>query len=143
MRAWRALQGGRWPLKLIVRTRMRIFWPTIFLGGVAFAALAVSCWGTRVVLRERDLPWVQRLAQVVLVWAVPFIGAFLVSELHHPSKRMRRVGALTADEVNPMLNQALQPMADGATRAAAGFIENEVFDAVVTEVTHLGDGGTH
>jgi hypothetical protein len=122
---------------------MRTYWPTIFLGGIALAALLVSCWGTRVLLQQRDVPRLQRLAQILVVWFLPFIGALLVSELHRPSIRIRRAGTLTADEINPILNQALQPMADGVTRAAERFIENEVVDAVSTEITHLSDGGAH
>lgn len=122
---------------------MRTYWPLIFLGGVGLAALLVSCWGTRVLLQQRDLPWLQRLAQAVLVWLLPFIGALLVFELHRPSRRAPKAGTLTADEINPILNQALQPIADGATRAAEQFTENQVVDAVVAEVTHSGDGGAH
>ena len=122
---------------------MRTSWPTIFIVATSFAALLVSLWGTRLLLQQRDLPWLQRFSQIQVIWVLPFIGALLVSELHRPSRRIARAGALTADEISPILNQALQPMADGATRAAAGFIENEVVDAVITEVTHLGDGGVH
>jgi hypothetical protein len=143
MRAQRADTRGSRPLKRDVRTRMRTSWPTIFICATTFTAFLVSCWGTRILLQQRDLPSLQRFPQMLLVWLLPFIGALLVSELHRPSKRLRRAGTLTADEISPILNQALHPMADGATRAAAGFIENEVVDAVVSEVTHLGDGGAH
>jgi hypothetical protein len=43
-----------------------------------------------------------------------------------------------------MLNQALGPLADGATRAAEGFIQREIFDAAVEHFTdHSGSDGSH
>jgi hypothetical protein len=121
---------------------MRSLLPLVYFGAIALAAIGVSCWGTRVLLREADLPRLQRLAQLVVVWVVPFLGALLVSELHRPSRRRRSRSSLTADEINPTINQALQPLADGATRAATGFIEQEVFEAVVDHVGHdPGPGG--
>jgi hypothetical protein len=56
---------------------------------------------------------------------------------------------VTADEINPMLNQALQPLAKDATQAAEGFIEQEIFDSTLDHFTDSGghgghgDGGSH
>jgi len=116
------------PLNFTVRTPMRGVLPLVYFAGTALAWLCVSWWGTRALSREPGLPRLQRIAQLVVIWVVPFIGALLVSELHRPSRRRRLTTSLNADQINPTLNQALQPLADGATRAASGFVEQEVFD---------------
>ena len=146
----RHLTGGIGrPLKLIVRTPMNGYWPIIDFGAIAIVALGISWWGTRVLLKQSDVPAVQRRLQLVLIWVVPVIGALLVIEIHRPSRR-RRSKFVTADEINPMLNQALQPLAKDATHAAESFIEQEVFDAVQDHFTDSGGadagsghGGSH
>jgi hypothetical protein len=120
---------------------MRSVLPFVYFGASALAVIGVSCWGTRILYREPDVPRLQRFAQLALIWIVPFLGALLVAELYRPSRRRRFRASLNADEINPTVNQALQPLADGATRAAAGFIEQEVFDAVVDHVGGHDSGG--
>jgi len=108
--------SGR-PLNCTVRTPMRSVLPFVYFGASALAVVGVSCWGSRILFREPDLPRLQRLALLALVWIVPFIGALLVAELHRPSRRRRFRASLNADEINPMVNQALQPLAEGAISA--------------------------
>jgi Tfp pilus assembly protein PilX len=121
---------------------MRGVWPIVYFASIALVAIGLSCWATRVLLGEPDVPRLQRGWQLVLIWVVPVVGAVLVVEMHRPSRR-RRV-FLTADEIHPMLNQALQPAANAATRAAEGFIEQEAFDAAVDHFTdHSGVDGSH
>jgi hypothetical protein len=98
---------------------MRSVLPLVYLGAPALAVIGVSCWGTRILFREPDVPRLQRFAQLALIWVVPFLGALLVVELYRPSRRRRFRASLNAEEMNPTLNQALQPLADGATRAAS------------------------
>ena len=129
----------RRPLNFTVRTPMSGYWPIIYFGAVAVVALGINGWGTRVLLRQSDLPPLQRRWQLVLIWVVPVIGALLVIEMYRPT-RWRRSKFLTADEVNPMLNQALQPLAKDATRAAEGFIEQEVFEAIQHHFADSGGG---
>jgi hypothetical protein len=132
------------PLNFTVRTPMRSVLPFVYFGASAVAAIGVSCWGTRILFREPDVPRLQRGAQLALIWIVPFLGALLVTELYRPSRHPRFRASLNADEINPIVNQALQPLAHGATRAAEGFIEQEVFDAVVDHVGHdSGGDGSH
>jgi hypothetical protein len=71
------------------------------------------------------------------------VGALLVIEMYRSSRRRISSRFVTADEINPMVNQALQPLADRATKAAEGFIEQEVFDAAMEHFTDHGgaDGG--
>jgi hypothetical protein len=132
------------PLNFTVRTPMRSVLPLVYLGAPALAVIGVSCWGTRILFREPDVPRLQRFAQLALIWVVPFLGALLVAELYRPSRRRRFRASLNAEEINPTLNQALQPLADGANRAAERFIEQEVFDVVVGHVGHdPGGDGSH
>ena len=129
------------PLSFTVRTPMHGNWPIIYLGSLAVLGIGLSCWGTRVLLRQAGEPRFQRLWQLVLTWVVPVVGALLVIEIYRRSRRRAASRFVTADEINPMLNQALRPLADGATRAAEGFIQREVFDAAVEHFTHHSDGG--
>jgi hypothetical protein len=122
---------------------MRGYWPIIYFGGIAAVAISISCWGTRVLLSQSDVPRDQRRWQLLLTWVVPVIGALLVIEMYRPSRRWRRSKFVTADEINPMLNQALQPLAQDATRAAEGFIEQEIFDATLDHFTDSGGDGGH
>ena len=123
---------------------MRSVLPLVYVGAPALALIGVSCWGTRILFREPDVPRLQRFAQLAFIWIVPFLGGLLVAELYRPSRRRRFRASLKAEEINPVLNQALQPLADGATRAAEGFIEQEVFDAVADHVGHdAGGDGSH
>jgi hypothetical protein len=122
---------------------MRGDWPIIYFGAIAIAAISISCWGTRVLLRQLDVPRHQRRWQLLLTWMVPVVGALLVIEMYRPPRRWRRSKFVTADEINPMLNQALQPLAKDATQAAEGFIEQEIFDAALQNFTDSGgDGGS-
>lgn len=121
----------------------------IEFSAIAVVALGISWWGTRVLLSQSDVPPVQRRWQLVLIWIVPVIGALLVIEMYRPA-RWRRSKFVTANEINPMVNQALQPLAKDATHAAESFIEQEVFDAIHDHFTDSGGsdagsghGGTH
>jgi hypothetical protein len=125
---------------------MRGILPLVLLAGSGLGWLGLSWWSTCVLNREPDLPRLQRIAQLVVVWVVPFVGALLVSELHRPPKQRRLTSSLNADQINPTVNQALQPLANGETRAAIGFVEQETFGAVVENIGHDsgGDaGGSH
>jgi len=125
---------------------MRGVLPLVLFASSGVTWLCLSWWGTRVLIREPDLPRLQRIAQLVVVWVVPIVGALLVLELHRPPRRRRLTTSLNADQINPTLKQALQPLADGETRAATGFVEQEVFDAVLDHIGHDsgGDaGGSH
>jgi hypothetical protein len=121
---------------------MQGHWPFVYFGAMAVVAFGLSCWATRVVLRQPDVPRLQRRWQLALTWVLPIVGALLVVEIYRVARRRTRSGFVTADEINPMLNQALQPLAKDATRAAEGFIEQEIFDATLQHFTDSGgDGG--
>ena len=119
---------------------MRGYWPIIYFGAIAIAAIGISGWGTGVLMQQSDVPPIQRRWQIALIWFVPVVGALLVIEMYHPSRRLRRSKLVTADQINPMVDQALQPLAKEATRAAEGFIEQQVFDVAVD---HFTDSGGH
>src|SRR5579863_3187143 len=117
MRSRRPGRACARPLNFTVRTPMRSVLPFVYFAAAALAVIGVSCWGTCTIFREPDVPRLQRFAQLALVWIVPFLGALLVAELHRPSRRRRFRASLNAEEINPTLNQALQPLAEGAISA--------------------------
>jgi hypothetical protein len=120
---------------------MRSVSPYIYLAAIAAVWVGISCWGTLVLARQPDVPRLQRAGQLILIWALPILGALLVAELYGALRR-RRLSAPNADEMNPLLNQALQPLARLETRAAISFIEKEVGDVVEHHFDgHSGGGG--
>ena len=144
MRPRRLVGASVRPLNFTVRTPMRAHWPTIYFAAMAVVAFGFSGWGTRVLLRQPDVPTVQRRWQLVLTWVVPVVGALLVIEMYRSSRRRIPSRFVTADEIHPMVKQALQPLADRATKAAEGFIAQEAFDAAVEHFTdHAGGDGGH
>src|SRR5438045_9643921 len=84
---------------------MRSHWPTIYFAAMAVVAFGFSCWGTRVLLRQPDVPTVQRRWQLVLTWVVPVVGALLVIEMYRSSRRRIPSRFVTADEIHPMVNR--------------------------------------
>jgi len=70
----------------------------------------------------------------------PIIGALLVLALHERRVVPPVSTQLAADEINPLVEQGLQPIADGAIRAAERAIEQEVLDTITEHATH---GSSH
>jgi hypothetical protein len=101
---------------------------TVVLCAIATAIVLLDVWATRVVVRQIDLPGLQRRAQVIFVWLVPIIGALIALEIHRRAKSYQPRARLAADEINPVVNEALRLLADAATRAFARVIEQEAVD---------------
>ena len=118
---------------------MRDIWPIVYFGAIAVVTIGVSCWGTVVLARQPDVPRLQRVGQLVVIWAVPVLGSLLIAELYGALRR-RRLREPNADEINPVLAQALQPLARVETRAAISFLEQEVGDSIVDHFS--GDSGS-
>jgi hypothetical protein len=113
---------------------MRVLSPLVYFYVIAMVAIGVSCWGTVVLFRQPNVPRLQRFGQFALIWTLPVLGALLVAEMYGALRR-RQLSTLNADGINPLLNQALQPLARGETRAALDILGQEAANAAVH---HLG-----
>ena len=95
------------------------------------AALVLNAIATAGLVKARPLTTAQRVAQLLVVWAVPFIGALLVIRLlaeQDPDALRRRW--TPSRQINEYVNQALGIQAQAATRAARIAIENEIIEAI-------------
>jgi hypothetical protein len=98
---------------------------------VGVAALVLNAIATVGLVKARPLTTAQKVAQLLVVWAVPFIGALLVIRLlveQDPDALRRRW--TPSRQINEYVNQALGIQAQAATRAARIAIENEIIEAI-------------
>jgi len=102
--------------------------PAVVFGAIATVIIGLDIWATVVVARQTDLPLVQRHFQIMFVWLLPVIGAMMAMEIHRRAKQHKPRARLAADEISPILDQALRPLADAATRTSERYIEKELTD---------------
>ena len=103
--------------------------PTLVLGAVAAVVVVLDTLAARSVIRQADLSPQQRWSQFLFIWVLPVVGAWIALEINRPWRRplIRRPG-LAADEINPIVDQALRPLANAEMRAAERYIDNELAD---------------
>lgn len=95
---------------------------------MAAVAVVLNIWATGTVMRETEIPPHQRRAQLLFIWLVPVLGALITTEVHRRTTFRRPRLRTVADEIHPIIDQALRPLADDATRASEHYIEQEVMD---------------
>lgn len=115
----------------------------ILLLGAVGIVLVLNIWATGLVRSQIDLPAHQRRSQILFIWLIPVIGAVIAIEVHRPPTFRRPRSRLVADEIQPILNQALRPQADAATRAAEQYIEKELIDFGHDASAHGHSDGPH
>lgn len=115
----------------------------VILGVFTTATIALDVWATVVVRRQIDVAKRQRRYQIAFIWLLPIIGALIALEIHRQTKPDGAPASLAADEIHPMLDQALRPLADAATRTSARIIEQEVIDFGHDHSGHSDSGASH
>jgi hypothetical protein len=100
----------------------------IAVGVLVAIVVALNFWATARVRDQTDLPASQRRLQLLFIWLLPVIAAAITIEVYRRSPFRRPRQRLVADEIHPLINQALRPLADGETRATERYIENELID---------------
>jgi hypothetical protein len=113
-------------------------WTLLFLVTVAVVALLVNTRATYVLMTGDSATRAQKIVQTCIVWLLPILGALLMLALHDRRIVPPSGAPLSADEINPLVNQALQPIAKTANRAAERVIQEEVLDAVTEQVSDTG-----
>lgn len=100
----------------------------ILLFGAVGMVVVLNIWATRVVRRQIELPAHQRSSQILFIWIVPVIGAVIAIEVHRRPALRRPRSRLVADEIHPIVDQALRPLADAEMRASEQYIEKDLID---------------
>lgn len=101
---------------------------SILEGALVAIVLALNLWATARVRCQADLPPDQHRLQLLFIWLVPVVAAVIAIEVHRRSTFHQRRQRLIADEIHPIIDQALRPLADGETRMTERNIENELMD---------------
>jgi hypothetical protein len=102
--------------------------PILILGVLTAVVVILDIWATRTVTRQLDLSPQQRRSQILFIWLLPVIGAWIAIEINRHSQPAQQRPRLVADEIHPLVEQAARPVADGETRAAEQYIERELTD---------------
>ncbi len=100
----------------------------ILLLGATGIVVVLNIWAHRLVRRQIDLPPHQRRAQLLFIWLVPVIGAVTAIEVHRRPTFRRTRSRLVADEIHPIVGQALRPLADAEMRASEQHIEKDLIE---------------
>lgn len=113
------------------------------LGALAAAVVALNLWATARISNEPDLPIHQKRLQLLFVWLFPVIGALVSIEVYRRSTPRTPRQRLAAEEIHPLVDQALRPIANGQTRASERYIENELIDVGPNMGGHGQSDGGH
>jgi hypothetical protein len=100
----------------------------VLLGAVAAVAVTLNLWATGILRREIEIPHPQRRAQLLFIWLVPVLGALIAVEVYRRTAFRRSCLRTVADEIDPIIDQALRLLADEATRASEHYIEQDLLD---------------
>jgi len=100
--------------------------PALVLGVLAAVVVVLDIWATRTVVHQTDLTSRQRRTQVLFVWLLPVIGAWIAIEIYRPSRPHHKRRRLAADEIHPLVEQATRPIAQDQMEAAEQYLEREM-----------------
>ena len=96
---------------------------------IALASLNVAV--TLAVLRSGDLRVGQKIAQCILVWLVPLVGALLARHILRDSAADHHLSAGSSQsDVNLYVSQSLGVQARAANRATRQQLENTVVESI-------------
>ena len=118
-----------------------------FLGLLALVVFSASLVATVSLIRTEQLTRFQKIAQTVIVWVVPIVGAWLVVYLVSQSDRRVVPRWIPNDTINDYVYQLLGFEGKIALRAAEQELEHAVLDSLSGHETHVGGhdpgGGGH
>jgi hypothetical protein len=93
-------------------------------------------------IRTNQLTRFQKIAQTVIVWSVPFIGAWLVLHLIAQSDRIVIPRWIPNESINEYVFQTLGIQSKMSLSAAENQIEQAFVDSISGHSSH-SDGGGH
>jgi hypothetical protein len=118
-----------------------------FVAVVALAVLLSDLLATVSLIRTDQLNRFQKIAQVIIVWLVPFVGAWLVLHLIGQSDRKAILEWVPNTAISEYIFQMLGVEGRVATGAAESEIEQVIMDSLPGHGGHSGgaesgdDGG--
>jgi hypothetical protein len=115
----------------------------LVLGALGVIVVALNIRATALVQCQIELPSHQRRAQILFIWLLPVIGAWITGEVYRRATFRRPRSWVDADEIHPIINQAVRPLADEATRASEQYIEKELTDFGRDSAAHGHSDGPH
>ena len=112
--------------------------------GVAAIAILVllNLMATVALIRTSELTQFQKIAQGIVVWALPFAGAFLVLHLIGQSDREAIPEWIPDPEINRYVFELLGIEGKVAERAAEHVVEQTIINTISEHMSHSGAGDT-
>ena len=109
----------------------------------AFLTLMVvlaNLMATMALIRTDSLTRFQKIAQAIIVWMLPFIGAFLVLHLIGQSDRAAIPEWIPNTAINDYVFQLLGIEGKVAERAAEHVVEQAIIDSISQHMSHSSAG---
>ena len=109
----------------------------------AFLTLIVvlaNLMATMALIRTDSLTRFQKIAQAIIVWMLPFIGAFLLLHLIGQSDRAAIPEWIPNTAINDYVFQLLGIEGNVAERAAEHVVEQAIIDSISQHMSHSSAG---
>jgi hypothetical protein len=107
---------------------------------VALLVVAANLLATVALFRTSGLTRFQKVAQGVIVWMLPFIGAFLVLHLIGQSDRVAIPVWIPDPAINRYVFELLGIEGKVAERAAEHVVEQTIINSISEHMSHSGGG---
>jgi len=118
-----------------------VIYALIAVGAVAGLVLvAVNLMATVALVRTNGLTRFQKVAQGVIVWVLPFLGAFLVLHLIGQSDRAAIPEWIPDPAINRYVFDLLGIEGKVAERAAEHVVEQAIIHSISEHISHGGAG---
>jgi hypothetical protein len=113
----------------------------IAVGGfVVLIVVVLNLMATVSLIRTNGLTRFQKVAQGVIVWMLPFVGAFLVLHLIGQSDRAAIPEWIPDPAINRYVFDLLGIEGKVAERAAEHVVEQAIIDSISGHISHSGAG---
>jgi hypothetical protein len=113
----------------------------IAVGGfVALIVVVLNLMATVSLIRTSSLTRIQKIAQAIIVWMVPFVGALLVLHLIGQSDRAAIPEWIPDPAINQYVFQLLGIEGNVAERAAEQAVEQTIIHSISEHMSHSSGG---
>jgi hypothetical protein len=112
-----------------------------FCALVALIVVVVNLMASVALVRTSGLTRFQKVAQGVIVWLLPFVGAFLVLHLIGQSDQAAIPQWIPDPVINRYVFELLGIEGKVAERAAAHVVEQTIIDSISEHMGHHSSGG--
>jgi hypothetical protein len=108
---------------------------------VALVVVVANLMATVALIRTSGLTRFQKVAQAVIVWVLPFLGAFLVLHLIGQSDREAIPQWIPDPAINRYVFELLGIEGKVAERAAEHVVEQTIIHTISEHMSHHSSGG--